>query len=94
MPSRLAYCELPVADAKRAAAFYAAAFDWIFAEFGPSYAATTSGDTDIGLQADPAEQTAAALPVMPIARSSSSIAANAVSGATNKAVTTRSRDAM
>lgn len=66
MPSRLAYCELPVADAKRAAAFYVAAFDWIFAEFGPSYAATTSGDTDMGLQADPAEQTAAALPVIEV----------------------------
>ena len=66
MPSRLAYCELPVADAKRAAAFYAAAFDWTFTAFGESYAATTSGDTDMGLQADPAEKTAAALPVIEV----------------------------
>lgn len=64
--ARLNYLELPVADIDRAKAFYSAAFGWRFADFGPSYAATTSGDTDIGFQADPAERTAAALPVIEV----------------------------
>lgn len=64
--ARLNYLELPVADIGRAKAFYGAAFGWEFADYGPSYAATTSGDTDIGFQADPAEKTAAALPVIEV----------------------------
>lgn len=64
--ARLNYLELPVTDIAGAKAFYAAAFDWTFADFGPSYAATTTGDTDIGFQADPAEATAAALPVIEV----------------------------
>jgi predicted enzyme related to lactoylglutathione lyase len=66
MPARLNYLELPVADTGRAKAFYAAAFGWTFADFGPTYAATMSGDTDIGFQADPTEKTAAALPVIEV----------------------------
>jgi len=66
MPARFNYLELPVADAARAKAFYAAAFGWTFTDFGPTYAATTSGDTDIGFQADAAEKTAAALPVIEV----------------------------
>jgi predicted enzyme related to lactoylglutathione lyase len=65
--ARLNYLELPVADAGRAKTFYAAAFGWRFTDFGPTYAATTSGDTDIGLQADASEKTAAALPVIEVA---------------------------
>jgi predicted enzyme related to lactoylglutathione lyase len=65
--ARFNYVELPVADTGRAKAFYDAAFGWEFAEFGPTYAATTSGDTDIGLQADAAEKTAAVLPVIAVA---------------------------
>jgi len=66
MPARLNYLELPVADTARAKAFYAAAFGWTFTDFGPTYAATTSGDTDIGFQAGTEEQTAAALPVIEV----------------------------
>ena len=64
--ARLNYLELPVGDAAAAKAFYASAFGWHFADYGPTYAATTTGDTDIGFQADPAEQTAAALPVVEV----------------------------
>ena len=64
--ARLNYLELPVTDLGTAKAFYAAAFDWAFADFGPTYAATTTGDTDIGFQADRAEATAAALPVIEV----------------------------
>ncbi len=64
--ARLNYLELPVSDIASAKAFYTAAFDWDFTDFGPTYAATTTGDTDIGFQADPAEGTAAALPVIDV----------------------------
>ncbi|MBU3079010.1 VOC family protein [Sphingomonas quercus] len=59
--ARLNYVELPARDVGKARAFYESAFGWSLAEFGPTYAATTSGDTDIGLQGDFAE--AAALPL-------------------------------
>jgi predicted enzyme related to lactoylglutathione lyase len=65
--ARLNYLELPVADLAGAKAFYAAAFGFDFSDFGPTYASTMSGDTDIGLQADVPEQTAAALPVIDVA---------------------------
>ena len=66
MAARINYLELPVADTGVAKAFYAAAFGWGFTDFGPTYAATTSGDTDIGFQADEAQRTAAALPVIEV----------------------------
>ena len=64
--ARLAYLELPIGNAATASAFYAAVFGWSFTDFGPSYASTMSGDTDVGLQADPAERTAALLPVIAV----------------------------
>jgi predicted enzyme related to lactoylglutathione lyase len=67
MIPRLNYLELPVADTARAKAFYGAAFGWAFADYGPSYAATTSGDTDVGFQADAAQKSAALLPVIEVA---------------------------
>ena len=64
--ARIAYLELPVADSGAAASFYAAAFGWTFTPFGPTYASTMSGDTDMGLQANAAERTAAALAVVAV----------------------------
>ena len=64
--ARLNYIELPVSDIAAAKAFYEAAFGWEMTAFGPTYAATLSGDTDIGLQADAAEATAAPLPVIDV----------------------------
>lgn len=64
--ARLNYVELPVRAIGPARAFYEQAFGWSLAEFGPTYAATTSGDTDIGLQADPAETTSAPLAVIEV----------------------------
>src|SRR3546814_4434752 len=66
MTARINYLELPVADTGAAKAFYGAAFGWSFTDFGPTYAATTSGDTDIGFQADATGKTAAALPVIEV----------------------------
>lgn len=64
--ARLNYVELPVAKIGPAKDFYERAFGWSLTEFGPSYAATISGDTDIGLQADPDEAPGAPLPVIEV----------------------------
>jgi predicted enzyme related to lactoylglutathione lyase len=64
--ARLNYVELPVGDLSAAKAFYEAAFGWSMTEFGPTYAATLTGDTDIGLQGDAAEATKAPLPVIEV----------------------------
>ncbi len=50
--ARLNYLELPVAATGAAKDFYGAVMDWSFTDYGPDYAATTSGDTDVGLDAD------------------------------------------
>src|ERR1700741_1215007 len=64
--ARLNYVELPVAEIAPAKAFYEAAFGWSLTDFGPTYASTMTGDTDIGLQGDAAEATAAPLPVIQV----------------------------
>lgn len=64
--ARLNYVELTAFDVKAAKTFYESAFGWTMTEFGPTYAATTTGDTDIGLQADSAEASGAPLPVIEV----------------------------
>ena len=64
--ARLNYVELPVRDLPKTRAFYEEAFGWEMAEFAPTYAATVTGDTDIGLQADTAEAPRAPLPVIEV----------------------------
>ncbi len=64
--ARLNYVELPLADIPAAKRFYEQAFAWTFTDFGPDYAATTSGDTDIGLNGDSSQWTAALLPVIEV----------------------------
>ncbi|HEX8573797.1 MAG TPA: VOC family protein [Allosphingosinicella sp.] len=64
--ARFNYVELPVGDLASAKGFYEAAFGWSLTGFGPTYAATLTGDTDIGLQADPAEASGAPLPVIDV----------------------------
>src|SRR3954466_14627889 len=61
------FLELPVADVAAAQAFYGATFGWTMTGFGPTYACTLTGDVDVGLQADPAEQTRAPLIVIQVA---------------------------
>lgn len=62
--ARLNYVELPVADVPEARSFYEVAFGWLMSAFGPDYAATTTGDVDLGLQGDAAEAPRAPLPVI------------------------------
>jgi len=64
--ARLNYVELPVRDIGAAKSFYESVFGWTLTEFGPTYAATLTGDTDIGLQADASEATKAPLPVIEV----------------------------
>ena len=64
--ARFNYVELPVAEIGPAKAFYESAFGWSLTSFGPTYAATLTGDTDVGLQADEAEATKAPLPVIEV----------------------------
>ena len=63
--ARIDYVELPSATAHELTrAFYAKAFGWEFANYGPTYSATTNEMTDVGLQGDPADALAAPLPVI------------------------------
>jgi predicted enzyme related to lactoylglutathione lyase len=64
--ARINYVELRAGDVGASRAFYEAAFGWTLADFGPSYAATTTGDVDLGLQGDPDEAPAAPLAVIEI----------------------------
>ncbi|HET8612944.1 MAG TPA: VOC family protein, partial [Sphingomonas sp.] len=64
--ARINYVELPTGDIGATRGFYEAAFGWRLTGFGPSYAATTSGDVDLGLQGDAAEATAAPLAVIAV----------------------------
>ena len=64
--ARLNYVELPVRDVGAAKGFYEKVFGWSLTEFGPTYAATMTGDTDIGLQGDAAEATRTPLAVIEV----------------------------
>ena len=70
MPARLNYVELPVRDTAGSKAFFETAFGWSLTAFGPDYAATlgagAGGTSDIGLNGDPAEATAAPLAVIEV----------------------------
>ena len=66
--ARIDYVELPSATAHELTrGFYAQAFGWSFTDYGPNYAATTNGTTDVGLNGQPDEALAAPLPVVRVA---------------------------
>jgi len=62
--ARINYIELPARDLGAARRFYASVFGWALTDFGPSYAATTTGTVDLGLQGDMSEAAAMPLPVV------------------------------
>lgn len=76
------FIELPVDDIDATRAFYTAAFGWELTGFGPSYACTTTGDVDIGLQADPVERSPAPLPVIQVVDLDAAVAAVQRAGGT------------
>lgn len=62
---RFDYVELPTVTAHELTrGFYTRAFGWAFTNFGPDYAATTTGDVDVGLNGQPEQALAAPLPVI------------------------------
>ena len=59
------YVELPSATAHELTrGFYAKAFGWRFADYGPDYAATDGNPVDVGLNGQPDEALSAPLPVI------------------------------
>ena len=79
--ARLNYVVLPVRDLGAAKHFYETVFGWSLTAFGPTYASTLTGDTDVGLQADAAEATAAPLPVIAVDDLEAALAAATGAGA-------------
>ena len=79
MPS-INYLELPVTDLAGSSAFFAQAFGLALQSYGPTYAATEGARADLGLQADPAERTAAPLPVIEVEDVDAAAAAVAAAG--------------
>ena len=66
MTNRICFIELPTAATGPAKSFYAEAFGFTMTDFGPSYSCTTTGDVDLGLQADANEASRAPLPVIQV----------------------------
>lgn len=64
--ARINYVELPARDIVASKRFYAEAFGWRLTEFGPTYAATLTGDVDLGLQGDLNDATQAPLAVIDV----------------------------
>ncbi|HEX8300158.1 VOC family protein [Sphingomonas sp.] len=64
--ARLNYVELPVRDVTAQKEFYSSVFGWKFEDFGPDYAAMTTGDVDVGLNGDIEQATAQLLPVIEV----------------------------
>jgi predicted enzyme related to lactoylglutathione lyase len=63
--ARIDYVELPSLTAHELTrAFYAKAFGWSFADYGPDYSATTNGVVDVGLNGSTKEALSAPLPVV------------------------------
>ena len=77
---RLDYVELPAADGPKTKAFYERAFGWTLTDFGPTYHATTTGDVDVGLQADAKEAPRAPLPIIQVDDLESALAAVTAAG--------------
>lgn len=63
---RISYVEMPVKAVGEVRDFYAAAFDWAFTDFGPEYAATTTGDTDMGLNGSAEHAIANIMPIVEV----------------------------
>ena len=63
--ARIDYVELPSVTAHELTrGFYAKAFGWAFTDYGPDYAATMTGDVNLGLNVQPDEALSAPLPVI------------------------------
>ncbi|WP_319951561.1 VOC family protein [Sphingomonas caeni] len=66
MMLRISYVELPVKAVAEVRDFYAGAFGWAFTDFGPDYAATMTGDTDMGLNGSEDHAIANIMPIVEV----------------------------
>lgn len=66
MKARLNYVEIAATDVAKSQKFYENAFGWKMTQFGPTYAATTTDDVDLGLQGDKSEAPKAPLPIVQV----------------------------
>lgn len=64
--ARISYVELPAKDVAGQRDFYARAFGWEFADFGPDYSATTTGDVDMGLNGSDDHAIAGIMPIVEV----------------------------
>lgn len=84
---RIDFIELPASDIADSRRFYQSVFGWGFSMFGPDYACTTSGDVDLGLQADRSEAPASALPVVQVSDLDAALnSVRAAGGSISKAI--------
>lgn len=58
------YLEFPSTDGLKTRRFFEEAFHWAFVDYGPNYHGIESAGIDAGIQADPAEATAAPLAIV------------------------------
>lgn len=80
--ARINYVELPSKNFEASKEFYKTAFHWSLTGFGPTYAATMTGDVDMGLQGDMPEATAAPLVVIDVDNLEDALATVQKAGAT------------
>jgi len=80
--ARLDYVELPGTDIAATRNFYERAFGWTMTQFAPTYAATTTGDTDVGIQSSAPDRPAAPLPVIRVTDLESALASVEAAGGT------------
>jgi predicted enzyme related to lactoylglutathione lyase len=64
--ARISYVELPAKDVAGVRDFYAQAFGWGFTDFGPDYAATMTGDVDLGINGSDDHPIPQALPLVEV----------------------------
>ncbi len=63
-PYQIDYLEFPSTDGAKSRRFFQEAFGWGFLDYGPTYHAIEAAGIDAGIQADPAEITAAPLAIV------------------------------
>ena len=80
--ARLDYVELPATDIAATRSFYERAFGWTMTQFAPTYSATTTGDTDVGLQSSVPDRPGAPLPVVQVKDLEAALAAVEAAGGT------------
>lgn len=64
--ARISYLELPSGDVAGTRDFYANAFGWSFTDFAPHYSATTTGDTDLGINGSVDHRIEQLLPIIEV----------------------------